>query len=89
MKDTRRTVMYFRTKDCKACNGLFDELNEICKDVNGVELVEKYADDGHDGSRLATALRVQGVPTVMLIEHIHGRRSPDKFERKIRAFSEV
>ena len=89
MKDTRRKVLYFRTKDCKACNGLFDDLNEICKGVDGVELVEKYADDGHDGSRLATALRVQGVPMVMLIEEIHGRRSMEKFERKIRAFSEV
>lgn len=89
MKDNKRTVLYFRTKDCAACNGVFNELNDICKGVNNVELIEMYADDGHEGSRLATALRVMGVPTVFLVEEIHGRRSPEKFRRKIRRFSEV
>ena len=89
MKDTRRKVIYFRTKDCNACNGLFDELNDICKGITNIELIQLYADDGHDGSRLATAMRVQGVPTVMLIEEIHGRRSADKFEGRIKRFSEV
>ena len=87
MKNNRRKVLYFRTRDCGACNGLFDELKEICNATNNVELVEMYADDGHGGSRLATDLRIMSVPTVFLIEEIQGRRSKDKFKDRIEAFS--
>lgn len=86
MKDTRKKLIYFRTRDCAACRGLFDELQAVC---NGhpIELVEKYADDGGDGSRLATDLRVMSVPTLFLVEEIQGRRTPEKMKGKIEAFA--
>ena len=94
MKDTRKLLVYVRTRDCAACNGMFDNLNAIIKESPEIDIVELYADDGEEGSRFATALNgigihLKSVPRTYLIEEIEGRRDIAKFERKIGRFEEV
>ena len=83
---SEHVIYYFRTRDCAACNGLLDVLTAVVQRHKRIKLEELYADDDERGSFMASALGVQGVPTVLMVERIVGRYGDEFFENRVRRF---
>ena len=81
MHRTTKTVYLFCTEGCAPCDGMLDILLSAFDKYDEIHVEKVMADDGENGSRLATALRITGgMPCIVTVEKSHGRRGADFFE---------